>query len=127
MKRRVLHTFSIVAFIAVLLAPAQGAFAAGSEFIGGFATDANVTWYYTPRLITNPSSPGPEVAFNQASGNPGLFLGKHDCYQGGGGPIYKQAIGSWQPVAYTATPMTFCLFTFSNSGPGSFNGNLAWD
>lgn len=33
MKRRVLHTFSIVAFIAVLLAPAQGAFAAGSEFI----------------------------------------------------------------------------------------------
>lgn len=44
-----------------------------------------------------------------------------------GGPMYKQSIGSWQPVAYLSTDTTFCLFSSSNAGSGTFAGTVAWD
>lgn len=110
----------------MLLAP-FGVSAAGIESVGGYATSAEVTWYTSWRYVSNPALPGPEVAFNQSSGNAGLFLGIHDCSQGGAGPMYKQSIGSWQPVGYTSSPMWFCLFTYSNSGAGNFAGDLNWD
>lgn len=122
---------SIKALIAIVLCLAvmspTGVSAAGYEPIGGYATSAQVTWYTNPRYISNPATPGPEVAFYQTSGNPGLFLGKHNCSRGAAGPMYKQSIGSWQPVGYYSSPDTFCLFTYSNSGSGNFAGDLNWD
>jgi len=86
----------------------------------------SVKYYYNPRYVTNPSSPGPEVAFLQYSGPAGLLLGTHGC-SGGGGPVYKQSFGAYEPVAYYSSPATFCLLTYSNSGSGDFSGNLSWD
>jgi len=45
------------------VAPA-GVFASGYENIGGYAYQ-NVTFYYNPRYVTYPPTPGPEVAFKQ--------------------------------------------------------------
>lgn len=112
---------------AMLLSPA-GVSAAGNENIGGYAT-GSITFYYSARNVTNPSSPGPEVAFYQISESSSirLFLGTHNCDRTGAGPMYEQYIGIWRPVHYYGSPATFCLWTYSASGSGSFNGNLAWD
>lgn len=115
-----------VLLCAAVLSPA-GVSAAGYENIGGYA-GPQATFYDSRRRVDNPATPGPEVAFYQTGGNPGLFLGAWGCPGGwAGGPMYKQSVGSWQPVAYSSEKMTFCIFTYSNSGPGDFWGDLAWD
>lgn len=123
MKTRVKALIAI-ALSAAILSPA-GVSAAGYENIGGYAGPSTI-FYTTPRDVTDASVPGPEVAFYQYSGPAGLFLGTHNCAYSGG-PMYKQSIGSWQPVGYHNDDDTFCLFSFSNSGAGDFNGDLAWD
>jgi|GEM_PF-3135263 len=126
MKTILKPLFAILLCVAIL-APASGALASGYENIGGFAWSGDVEFYPTERWVTNPATPGPEVAFNQFTGNPGLFLGTHDCNENGG-PMYKQSFGYWEPVGYYSTaPVKFCLFTYSTSGAGNFNGDLAWD
>lgn len=126
MKTRIKTVFAIL-LCAVMLAPTGLASAGGSESTSGYA-DGGAKFYKYPRDITNPAAPGAEVAFYQTSGNPGLFLGAWGCPGGwSGGPMYKQSVGSWQPVHYTTTPVTFCVFTSSNSGPGNFWGVIAWD
>ncbi|MGC4190326.1 MAG: hypothetical protein QM589_03720 [Thermomicrobiales bacterium] len=62
-----------------------------------------------------------------SSGPAGLFLGIHDCNGGGGGPVYPQSVGTWQPVAYTNYNITFCLLSYSNDGSGTFTGTLDWN
>lgn len=129
MKFRFLLKASVVCLLCgMLLAPA-GVFAAGYQDTGGTATYQVITWYYTHRTVTDPSTPGPEVAFYEYSeSNPiTLFLGTHDCSQGGAGPMYQQSIGYWNPVHYYDYPTTFCLWTYSSSGSGSFSGEIGWD
>lgn len=125
MKTRI-RTLVAALLCSALVLPAAVS-AAGYESTGGSAT-GSVRFYDYPREVTNPATPGPEVAFYQTGGNPGLFLGAWGCPGGwAGGPMYKQSVGSWQPVAYSSEKMTFCIFTYSNSGPGDFWGDLAWD
>lgn len=125
MKTILKPLFAILLCVAIL-APTGTAFATGYESTGGTAY-TSIYFHTYPRYISNPASPGPEAAFYQTSGNPGLYLGKHNCDKTGGGPMYKQSIGSWQPVAYTLTPMTFCLFSYSSSNVGPFAGDINWD
>lgn len=115
-----------IAVFALLMLPI-GAHAAGSSWISGSATDGAITWYYTSRYVSNPSTPGPEVAFNKSTGPGGLMLGTHNCGGGGAGPYYLQSTGSWQPVRFYSVPQSFCMLSVSNSGSGSFSGTLAWD
>lgn len=125
MKTRITTLIAALLCLAVL-SPA-GVSAAGYQNIGGYA-GPSTEFFTTRRYISNPSSPGPEVAFYQYSGPAGLFLGTWGCPGGaGGGPMYKQSIGSWQPVGYYSSPDSFCLFSYSNSGSGNFNGDLSWD
>lgn len=91
----------------------------------------NTYAYYTSeRLITSPWEPGDDVAFNKASGPPGLRLGTHNCaiapirYSG----PFSQVSGAWRPVATTLPEDTiFCVYTNSISGNGDFTGTLGWD
>lgn len=125
MKTRIQALIAVL-LCAAILSPA-GVSAAGYESIGGYA-GPQTTFYDSRRRVDNPASPGAEVAFYQYSGPAGLYLGAWGCPGGwAGGPMYKQSMGSWQPVAYFSSPTTFCLFTFSNNGSGNFNGDLAWD
>ena len=129
MRSRLKLKASIICLIcAVLLTPAT-VYASGYQNISGTATNGTITWFYSPRTVTNPAAAGPEVAFYQYSESSymRLFLGTHDCSQGGAGPMYEQYIGSWQPVHYYSSPTTFCLWSYSLDGSGSFNGDLAWD
>ncbi len=64
MKARIKALVAVLLCVA-LLAPA-GVSAAGYENIGGAVH--GIYYYGNPREITNPSSPGAEVAFKQYSG-----------------------------------------------------------
>jgi hypothetical protein len=122
------HLLLLALSCAIALAPV-GVFASGYENIGGYASYQQILWYYNPRYVTYPPTPGPEVAFIQYSETSTirLFLGTHNCSRGDAGPIYEQFIGSWRPVRYYSSPTVFCMLTYSASGSGSFNGDLAWD
>lgn len=120
---------AVICLSCVMLLTPAGVSASGYQNIGGTAIYQSITWYYTRRYVTNPATPGPEVAFYQLSESSAmrLFLGTHDCAQGGAGPMYEQFIGSWEPVHYYSSPTSFCLWTYSAAGSGTFNGDLAWD
>ncbi|MGI8404436.1 MAG: hypothetical protein ACR2OE_06675 [Thermomicrobiales bacterium] len=127
MTRRFARWMVIGLFVLGLAFQASPAAASGSAGISGSATQGAITWFYYSRYISNPASPGPEVAFNMSGGPSGLALGIHDCNQGGAGPFYYQYPGTWQPVGFSSGPRSFCLFSYSNSGSGTFSGTLAWD
>ncbi len=80
---------AVVCLLCLTLLPPAGASAAGSGTISGYAVNGQVTFFYTARYVTNPASPGPEVAFNQSyeSAPTRLFLASHDCNRGGWGPV----------------------------------------
>lgn len=119
----------VMGMLCVMLLSPAGLSAAGNANIGGYAANGSITWYYSERYVTNPTAAGPEVAFYQLSESTPLFLylGTHDCNRNGAGPMYRQYIGHWRPVHYYEFTTKFCLWTYSSSGSGSFNGNLAWD
>lgn len=123
---------SLVLAALLLLAPVSQVGATGSEYIGGTAT-TQYMYYYTKRVVTNPSLPGPEVAFEKDSGPNDLWLGAHNCNLIspsviGGGPFY-QSLHTWSPVANLLSANTqFCIVTYGSGGGGTtFNGTLAWD
>ena len=127
MTRRFARWMVIGLFVLGLAFQASPAAASGSAGISGSATQGKVTFFYSGRSVTNPSSPGPEVAFLMSGGPSGLNLGIHDCSGGGAGPLYAQYVGTWQPVAYSSLPFYFCVFSYSTSGSGTFSGTLAYD
>ena len=124
--KRISRIVGLLVLCVTLLAPLS-ARAVGNEPAGGVANYQAIKWYYYPRHVTNPASPGPEVAYFMASGSMALSLGTHDCSQGGAGPVYRQYIGLVEPVRYYPAAIWFCTFTYSSSGSGSFTGHIYWD
>lgn len=115
-----------VAF-ALLIAMTPGASATGSQYTSGSAS-GSVLYYFNPRTISNPGTPGPAVAFRQNAGPVGLQLGTHNCNQANTSTLKDQTPGVWMSVAATFPAGTvFCMRTFSTSGSGFFDGTIAWD
>ena len=112
---------------APLLVPTSVTLASGYEAIGGVAYTSEVKTYGYPRYVTNPASPGPEVAFYWYGGTAtGLWLGTWAC-TGYPGPIYAQSWQAWSAVAYFSSFTKFCMATWSNGSSGNFSGDLNWD
>lgn len=122
--KRFMQTVGLVLGLAVVMAPA--AQAAGTEWISGWA-EGRITYYDNPRTVTNPASPGPEVAFLQSTGPSDLHLGPNNCNRQNTQIMRPQVIGVWSPVAYYSSETTFCLSTSSPSSQNWFNGTLDWD
>ena len=123
--KRFMQTVALVLGLAVLLAP-TGVGATGTEWIGGWA-EGRITYYSTQRTVTNPSLPGPEVAFLKASGVANLYLGPNNCDSSNIAIMRAQTPGEWSAVAYFSGPTTFCISTASPTNQGTFQGTLAWD
>lgn len=132
LKRRMsLQLVSIVALLGAVLIPASGVNASGYENIGGFAPTSQTNWYTTIRFISDPSTPGPAVAFYEYYGPDSLALGAWGCgshYWPWGGP-YIQAPYAWSEVADgLAADDAFCMTARAyGTEYGNFNGDLSWD
>lgn len=112
------RTFLLVLSVLGVLIP-MGTHAGGSAWIGG---SSGTQVYFTARMVTNPSIPGPEVAFRQGSSG-ALSLGAHSCsgqYYG----LVGMTPGQWRGVKSTDSPMVFCLYSWANHAWG---GDLEWD
>lgn len=113
-----------------LLAIKETVLASGSEPTYGSYINGTVKFYNgNPRTVTDPSAPGPEVAFylDTSSASGILMLGTSYCGNTYDGPIYTQYYHSWQPVAHFPSPRAFCVVTYGNGGSGPFSGTIAWD
>lgn len=123
--KRLMQTLALVMSCVVMLAPA-GASAAGTEWTTGWA-EGRVTYYDNPRDVTNPSTPGPEVAFLTSTGPANLYLGPNDCDENNTQIMRPMTPGVWSPVAYYSSPTTFCVSTLSTTSQGWFSGTIDWD
>lgn len=127
--RRSLITLLVVMVLVTAFSP-MPAEAVGSATISGSAYTTGLWFYYTSRNVTNPTTPGPEVAFNLSTKMPStmrLFLGTHNCNGSTSGAIYEQFYGAWRPVQFYSAPTSFCMMTYAVNASGTFAGDLAWD
>lgn len=123
--KRIIQAISLVAVLMTTLGPANAG-AAGSANISGWA-EGRITYYANPRTVTNPSSPGPEVAFYTYTAPPGLYLGPNNCYGSNIDVMRPQEPSQWSSVAYFYTSTVFCISSASPHHSGSFSGLLDWD
>lgn len=130
--RRTFTPISIMVMLAALLLPMQSASASGAADIGGSAGYGRLH-YSTARYITDNSTPGPSVVFEQDYGGPGgLRLGAWNC-----NTTYSYPWGGMNPQQHdqlrfvadgVPNGYAFCLATDVDSGvAGSFSGRLYWD
>ncbi len=122
----------IVAMAFIALAPIMNV-QAGYENTSGNAYVNYRNYYDSPRYITDPTAPGPDVAFYKRSGPAGLQLGIWKCPGGGPGGVGESAMvtNAWRALTadryFVTSGAKFCLFSNSSSGTGPFNGDLNWD
>lgn len=127
--RRIFRPVALVMVLATLLFPVQSISAAGAQNIYGNAVTSNIH-YYSPRYITDNSTPGPSVVFTQDYGPHNLRLGAWDCnnefsYPWGG--LTHQDHNVLRFVA-DGVPGQFCMVADVSSGSGgSWGGYLQWD
>lgn len=123
--KRMLQSLGLVLGCLVVLMP-SGVSAAGTQATSGWA-EAKITYYANPRWVTNPATPGPEVAFYTSYGPSGLHLGPNNCSGANMAVMLPQDPGDWAAVAYFSSPSMFCVSSAAPHSSGSFAGTIDWD
>lgn len=123
--KRLMQTFALVMCCVIMLAPA-GVGAAGTQYTSGWAR-GKIEYYSNPRWVTNPATPGPEVAFYTNYGPNDLYLGPNNCLGANIAVMLPQEIGAWSPVAYFGSPTMFCVSSAAPHSNAEFAGIIDWD